>query len=1240
MIRWLGRFTLWTLLAAAVITALVAALVFWLLATPPGARWAIGTGLGFTPITLRYESLEGNLWHGIRVENGLLEAPPALGFNRIELGLLDSRWRLASVLSGHVRVQSLEIRDLTVSLAESQPDPEPEPVNLPVFSSPVDITLAALKAGNLVLQPHGGEAIVLPDIDASASLVGDRLTIAHLDTDIAEEHYRLQASARFAEPLIFELQESAHGQLQASGRCHSGTELQCEASLDWQQLSHPITAPAEIPEGSLHLQWDGARLQIGGNAELQTPWLSTPVELTSTLVPAESLLEISELTGRLDDQPFSLTGRLGWQGGFWLDAHNRFDKLPLKRWLPAQLAESLLSSEGDFTLRIADGKPRVGVRQTITELYMGGQPLHGELGFTLENDRAKVSKLSLKTGDSTLDASGAFGLSDQAIQAQVQLNSPALSTLLPELAGSVNTHLTLAGSTTHPALKLDASGTALGFAGASLKTLALHLDSAADFRDLATNGLQLENIRVAGLSLKATGMELQGSALGDVDIGLEGDLQHHRLTASGHQLPGNLGIAPLEIEGGVRRLNPKQPLNPQNLVWEGSIQQLQMAFESGQGRRSRSLVLAHPTPVSLSLEESHLEDFCLLAEPAKACVESAHISASEALQLVVSLDGVYLDRAHSLWPDYYERLPEGWSTEGMISARVEADGQLNSERSRFQRLALNARAEVSGGRFSYSAQSDEDTDLNYHIEESWVALTGDQDSLRLDGKTRIDGQDSIILGGAIEQWQDETPVIDLKADGQLGSLAILQPLLPEVRDLNGSGQLHLRYSNRHDPADPALLGSVTLENSSLTVPASGTRVTDWNLKLDATPKRIQLISQGTMGKGKFAINGDVTARELDGEPPIAAELTISGDNLLLVDQPDARFHASPNLTLKGEGLSWHLGGRVRVSDSSFTIRQLPANAVGVSEDARIYGTERAEKRLPLVFTADVELIAGDNIDFAGFGLTTDVTGRLRYTRDRSRTNQLHGSLSLPEGDFKAYGQELKIENGQINFTGPVGNPGLDVRASKKVDTIITGIWLHGTINHPKTELYSVPSMNEADILSYMLTGKPLSNASNQEGSNVSAVALTMGLKQAMPMLQRIGGEFGLSDISVDSGPMGSGGSIAAGKQLSDKLYVKYQYGLVGAVGRFVVELALTDRIKIEMGSGEVDTVDITYSWDSVPPGERAEQAETAKSETENAEPGETEPEDADPEKATEMTEPVTTTGTGKSAASDDAGKTP
>ena len=89
--------------------------------------------------------------------------------------------------------------------------------------------------------------------------------------------------------------------------------------------------------------------------------------------------------------------------------------------------------------------------------------------------------------------------------------------LWPGLAGSLTAHATLAGTRAQPVIDLDAGARQLVLAGNAVQTLELHG--------------RVDRLQRVDATLSARGIEAGGNALGNLDAGLEGTLDSHRLTA-------------------------------------------------------------------------------------------------------------------------------------------------------------------------------------------------------------------------------------------------------------------------------------------------------------------------------------------------------------------------------------------------------------------------------------------------------------------------------------------------------------------------------------------------------------------------------------------------------------------------------------------------------------------------------------------------------------------------------------
>jgi len=127
---------------------------------------------------------------------------------------------------------------------------------------------------------------------------------------------------------------------------------------------------------------------------------------------------------------------------------------------------------------------------------------------------------------------------------------------------------------------------------------------------------------------------------------------------------------------------------------------------------------------------------------------------------------------------------------------------------------------------------------------------------------------------------------------------------------------------------------------------------------------------------------------------------------------------------------------------------------------------------------------------------------------------------------------------------------------------------------------TTPAMSEADALSYLLFGRPASGSNaalgTEENSTLQTAALTLGLQQALPVVQRFGNTLGLDELTVQSTETDAG-ALMAGKYLSPRVYIRYSYGLFNRIGGFLLRFQVNDRLSIETRSGEQESMDLFYT---------------------------------------------------------------
>ena len=132
---------------------------------------------------------------------------------------------------------------------------------------------------------------------------------------------------------------------------------------------------------------------------------------------------------------------------------------------------------------------------------------------------------------------------------------------------------------------------------------------------------------------------------------------------------------------------------------------------------------------------------------------------------------------------------------------------------------------------------------------------------------------------------------------------------------------------------------------------------------------------------------------------------------------------------------------------------------------------------------------GEKIKITGYGLDATVTGQLAVREAPGEPTTGSGQLTVA-GRYKAYGQDLTIEEGRLLFAGtPLDNPRLSIVAMREIDDdLSTGLRIAGSAKRPIITVVSDPNVGEADALSYLVTGRSLSDVGSASGSSQDALA--------------------------------------------------------------------------------------------------------------------------------------------------------
>jgi translocation and assembly module TamB len=282
---------------------------------------------------------------------------------------------------------------------------------------------------------------------------------------------------------------------------------------------------------------------------------------------------------------------------------------------------------------------------------------------------------------------------------------------------------------------------------------------------------------------------------------------------------------------------------------------------------------------------------------------------------------------------------------------------------------------------------------------------------------------------------------------------------------------------------------------------------------------------------------------------------------------------SPDLLVQQGANGIDITGAVSLDRARVNVDKLPgAGASAASPDVVVVDARQAQgaaSGTPL--NAMVKVNLGEQTHVTGMGLDGRLSGVLTVIEKPGRATIGQGQIAV-NGTYRAYGQDLQIQRGQLLFAStPIDNPGLNIRAVRKLNPNATidegqevGLYVSGTAQRPILTVFSNPVMEQSDALSYLITGKPLSEVKGGEGSMVSAAAQALGSAAGDLLAKRIGSQLGLDDIGVSSNEaLGGSSAFTVGKYLSPRLYLSYGVGLFEPGEVITLRYRLSKRWNLE-----------------------------------------------------------------------------
>lgn len=436
-------------------------------------------------------------------------------------------------------------------------------------------------------------------------------------------------------------------------------------------------------------------------------------------------------------------------------------------------------------------------------------------------------------------------------------------------------------------------------------------------------------------------------------------------------------------------------------------------------------------------------------------------------------------------------------------------------------------------------------------------------------------------------------------------IAFLRPFLPDVEHIQGRFHSELQIDGTLNT--PIVRFNAALKQAGASIPKLGIILKEVELEaVSHNHQEVTLTGHATSAEGSVQLEGKAILSETAGWP---ISLSCKGNNFLMADIPEAEVFISPDFTFTATNGKLALKGKIEIPKALIHVPD-QASAVSPSEDVIVISNKTEVNRSPSgpstptipAMETQLNVILGHAIEVQGSGFKGRLEGNVWVQQVPNGPVVGNGQIIIREGQYTFYGVELALEEGRLLFTdSPIDNPNLDLSVTRKSSDTLAGLKVLGTIRKPNVSLYSDRPIPQADILAYLVTGHPLSLASQQEGSALHGAATSLGGTAGNFLAKEISGRLGLSglvDISVqnsihDQGISGIHPSLGSdkntagtpntavflGKYLTPRLYVQYGMGLFQNTYVFRIRYELSEHWKIQTETGEYSGGDIFYQWE-------------------------------------------------------------
>lgn len=890
-------------------------------------------------------------------------------------------------------------------------------------------------------------------------------------------------------------------------------------TLTAEKISQLPLALQGFELGNLLLNLSGTpqKLSLNLDSGLQVNNQQGQLSVNGTVTPQQLLLHSVSLTGAVGT--IDANGSLALTSPYLLDAQISTQQLQPQHFFPEYSGQIASQIEIKGSLETNNPALEVSLKQLSGNLNQ--HSLEGTGRFFWRIDGWAVEGLQVQLGANEIDVN----LKNYPTwQGEWDLNVPRLQHLYPSISGTVKSSGNISSDANLPKVSAVFHGSEIRYKSYSVESVEGLIDIIPDESKPSDLSIYLGNLNAADNLSKPLDLNIHG-------VGTLGD--HH---------------IDIEVRQTDAHASSKLSGKLTSSHWQGTSDRLQITHpEFGKWTQKES------SEITIAKNQFSFSPLCLLQQSTHVCLEGKR----DAQGLFATLIADHFPADYlSPW------VPEQIILTGNLSTAV------NIQQVQNQPIDLNASLESDTLRIDFQSQAlppllNLQTNGNIRLKHNRLDY-----SLAL----RLDAQQFAHFHGNMEDisMRNQSP-INVHIDSAIHDLSWLSAFEPLGASVSGTWKSNLRIEGTL--TDPKLYGRARVDQLAYQLKDQGVSISDGQALLKASGNTLNYRINLGSKTGPLSLSG--TSR-LQGLGTSKTTLSIVGKEFTLVDRIDQKIAVSPDLKLVIAPKDINLSGKLHIPKALYAPKELPQGAVSASPD--IQTQERAlTESSPTPVRIDLDVSLGDEVVFDGFGLNTFLRGYLRIYGDLLQITRASGQLNLVQGRYKAYGQDLTIERGQLYFSGKeINRPNISIQAVRQIENVKAGILATGPIQEPTLEIFSEPELPQTEALAYLILGRPLDQKNRDDGAILAAAVTSLGLNRSQLLAQQIAHRFGLDTIRVEGGETWQQTTVSAGKYLTPRLYLSYGIGLFEATQQILLRYQINRRLQFQGVGGDASGADLFY----------------------------------------------------------------